>query len=86
MSLTAEQLADVMRLTGLSSDELNDLISCSKVQQATIIQGYRSMSWTKDKDILKQVIAALNILVTVAGGAGTVASGVLGVVSLLKLL
>lgn len=86
MSLTGAQLSEVMQLTGLSSDELNDLISCSKQRQATIIQGYKNMPWVKDKDTLKKVIVALTTLVSIAGGVGTVTGGVLSVISLLKLL
>jgi len=87
-ALSAAQLAEVTRLTGLSSEELNDLISLPKVQQATAIQGYRNAhaAWIQNHDTVKDVIAALELVMSVAGGVGTVAGGILSVVSLLRLL
>lgn len=85
-ALTAAQLAEVTRLTGLDSDELNDLISCSKLEQATIIQGYKDMPWAKDKSVLKDVIAAFQVIMTIAGATSTIGGGILTLVSLLRLL
>jgi hypothetical protein len=83
--LTAQQVAAITQKTGITVDELNDLAMMKKADQALVVKGYQDMDWVKDKSVLAEVIAGLAAVVPIMGDVGTVAGGILGVITLLKL-
>ncbi len=68
--------------TGLSADELSDLLACTPDQQAAMVKVYKDQSWVRDPNTLGNII---NILETAGAVAGAVA-GIWGLAQALRAL
>jgi hypothetical protein len=73
-------------LTGISSADWADFLSCSPEQQMAIAQGFRDMNWTTRDDVFGKVLAVLVVAGNIAGAVSGVAGAVSAVQALAKTL
>ena len=87
-SLTAEEQAyakyvpELVSLTGMTTQEIDDFLTCSPEQQVVIAQSYRDLDWVQNPDTFGKVLAVLEIIGTIAGVVAGVAGAVTAVSAL----
>lgn len=82
MSTSAELLAELASLTGMTPAEWQDFLSLPPEAQAITAQTYRDLSWATSPDTFGKVLAVLGLLGTIAADV----SGVAGAVSAVSAL
>lgn len=77
-----EALTVIVKTTGMSREELSDFLACSPADQALLARSYADQDWAKQGSAWTTVIAAFEVLATVAGVVSGVAGAASAVVAL----
>jgi flagellar motor component MotA len=78
-------VAELVTLTSLSPDEIQDFLTCTPEEQIAIAESYRNTDWVKSPDTFGKVLAVLGVIGTIAGVVAGVA-GAATAIDALKLL
>ena len=81
--MTYEQAVTTLATkTAMTREDWLDFFSATPAQQAAIAKAYRDASWVKSPDVFADVLAILNVLVTIAGAVSGVSGAVAAVMAL----
>lgn len=87
MPALEDAYAELVRLTHISQEEWQDILTLPEAAQALVLQGYKDCDWAvPSSSTLVEVIAVLEIIGGVVGVAAGIAGGVPTVIAALRAL